>query len=222
MVKKTSPRGASPFRGIGKKAKARMKRGERAKSAIKLPSRSSRKDPMEKVEAAAGVAQRALADLIAVGRAALAEGKEAWPDEVVTRLLDGENPVRVFREYRGISQTALAKAAKMNQGSPQRHRKRNDAPGGYFAAAVPHPRRFHGNPAAKIIIDAGVRRSWDGSSRVKPSPAPACGRQSIVHERSAENGSVLISMLNHATGMKLHGFLFDRPKVNGRVAVDNR
>ena len=72
---------------------------------------------MEKVEAAAGVAQRALADLIAVGRAALAEGKEAWPDEVVTRLLDGENPVRVFREYRGISQTALAKAAKMNQGS---------------------------------------------------------------------------------------------------------
>ena len=45
-----------------------MKRGERAKSAIKLPSRSSRKDPMEKVEAAAGVAQRALADLIAVGR----------------------------------------------------------------------------------------------------------------------------------------------------------
>ncbi len=117
MVKKTSPRGANPFRGIGKKAKARMKRGEGAKSAIKLPSRSSRKDPMEKVEAAAGVAQRALADLIAVGRAALAEGKEAWPDEVVTRLLDGENPVRVFREYRGISQTALAKAAKMNQGS---------------------------------------------------------------------------------------------------------
>ena len=32
-------------------------------------------------------------------------------------LQDGENPVRVFREYRGISQTALAKAAKMNQGS---------------------------------------------------------------------------------------------------------
>jgi ribosome-binding protein aMBF1 (putative translation factor) len=34
--------------------------------------------------------------------------QEAIPDEVVGRLIDGENPVRVWREYRGLSLRALA------------------------------------------------------------------------------------------------------------------
>jgi DNA-binding XRE family transcriptional regulator len=33
---------------------------------------------------------------------------ESFPAEVVDRLLKAENPVRVFREYRGLPQRALA------------------------------------------------------------------------------------------------------------------
>ena len=49
-------------------------------------------------------------------RAALARGdEEAVPDAVVARLLDGEPPLRVWREYRGLSQAALAEAAGVTQ-----------------------------------------------------------------------------------------------------------
>ena len=37
--------------------------------------------------------------------------QEAIPDAVVGRLLDGENPVRVWREYRGLSLRSLAERA---------------------------------------------------------------------------------------------------------------
>ena len=37
--------------------------------------------------------------------------QEAIPDAVVGRLLDGENPVRVWREYRGVSLRSLADQA---------------------------------------------------------------------------------------------------------------
>lgn len=40
---------------------------------------------------------------------------EAVPAEIVKRLLDGENPVRVYREWRGITGTALAQAAGIKQ-----------------------------------------------------------------------------------------------------------
>lgn len=33
---------------------------------------------------------------------------ESFPAEVVNRLLEGENPVRIWREFRGISQSQLA------------------------------------------------------------------------------------------------------------------
>ena len=36
------------------------------------------------------------------------EGGESFPIEVVDRLLSGVNPIKVFREYRGMSQKALA------------------------------------------------------------------------------------------------------------------
>lgn len=54
-----------------------------------------------------------LADVRAFDAAhtALAAGEEELiPAEVVDRLLDGEKPVRVWREYRGLSAAALAKA----------------------------------------------------------------------------------------------------------------
>jgi DNA-binding XRE family transcriptional regulator len=40
--------------------------------------------------------------------------QERVPIEVVDRLLAGENPVKVWREYRGLSQRALAAQAGLN------------------------------------------------------------------------------------------------------------
>jgi ribosome-binding protein aMBF1 (putative translation factor) len=36
------------------------------------------------------------------------EGEEYLPADMVDRILDGEAPLRVWREYRGLTQTALA------------------------------------------------------------------------------------------------------------------
>jgi DNA-binding XRE family transcriptional regulator len=38
---------------------------------------------------------------------------EAFPSEVVKRLVAGESPIRVFRDYRGLTQEQLAKSAKI-------------------------------------------------------------------------------------------------------------
>ena len=52
-----------------------------------------------------------------IGRGAHARGRiaagedEAVPFEIAGRLLDGESPVRVWREYRGLTVTALGAAA---------------------------------------------------------------------------------------------------------------
>lgn len=59
-----------------------------------------------------------LADIAAYDRAkaALAAGNdELIPAEYVNRMIDGENPVRVFRDLRGLSQTALAAASGVNR-----------------------------------------------------------------------------------------------------------
>jgi DNA-binding XRE family transcriptional regulator len=42
---------------------------------------------------------------------AIAEGEELIPSEVTYALLDGANPVRVWREYRGLTQQQLAQSA---------------------------------------------------------------------------------------------------------------
>jgi DNA-binding XRE family transcriptional regulator len=42
---------------------------------------------------------------------AIAEGEELVPGEVTYAILDGGNPVRVWREYRGLTQQQLAEAA---------------------------------------------------------------------------------------------------------------
>ncbi|MGA2232074.1 MAG: helix-turn-helix transcriptional regulator [Tepidisphaeraceae bacterium] len=38
---------------------------------------------------------------------------EAFPSDVAERLIAGEHPIRVFRDYRGLTQAQLAKAAKI-------------------------------------------------------------------------------------------------------------
>ena len=46
-------------------------------------------------------------------RQSRASGEELVPDALVDRLGDG-NPVRVWREYRGLTATALARRAKVS------------------------------------------------------------------------------------------------------------
>lgn len=43
--------------------------------------------------------------------AALARQAEAFPAAPVNALLDGANPIKTLRDYRGLTQAALAKAA---------------------------------------------------------------------------------------------------------------
>lgn len=51
------------------------------------------------------------------GLAGLAAGEEMFPEEVVGKLIDGKNPVRVFRLYRGFSQAELGRRAGVRQGT---------------------------------------------------------------------------------------------------------
>jgi DNA-binding Xre family transcriptional regulator len=57
-----------------------------------------------------------LADIRAYdeGIAAIRAGEEMIPSRVVYALLDGENPVRVWREFRDIALTDLAEQAKIS------------------------------------------------------------------------------------------------------------
>jgi DNA-binding XRE family transcriptional regulator len=45
--------------------------------------------------------------------AAKARKQEFFPSEVAHRLISGENPIRVFRQHRGLTQHRLAKSAKI-------------------------------------------------------------------------------------------------------------
>jgi mRNA interferase RelE/StbE len=55
-----------------------------------------------------------LADLAAYD-AARAEGGEGMPLEVFSRILNGENPVKVIREWRGFTQAELARRADLHR-----------------------------------------------------------------------------------------------------------
>lgn len=55
-----------------------------------------------------------LADLRAYDRA-MAEGGEGIPHEFVARMIDGEHPVRVLRDWRGMSAADLSRAANVNR-----------------------------------------------------------------------------------------------------------
>lgn len=55
-----------------------------------------------------------LADIEAYDRA-IAAGGESIPAEYVNRMIDGESPVRVYRDMRGMTQSALAAASGVNR-----------------------------------------------------------------------------------------------------------
>ncbi len=55
-----------------------------------------------------------LADFEAYSRA-MAADEESIPAAAVKRMINGESPVRVFRDLRGMTQTALAAASGVNR-----------------------------------------------------------------------------------------------------------
>ena len=44
----------------------------------------------------------------------IADGEEMIPSEITYAIIDGANPVRVWREYRGLTQQALADQAEIS------------------------------------------------------------------------------------------------------------
>ena len=81
-----------------------------------------------------------LDDVAAYDRAkdALAAGdEELVPAAIVNAILDGENPVRVWRQHRGMSQVQLAEAADISQAylAQIETRKREGALGLYRSLA---------------------------------------------------------------------------------------
>lgn len=51
------------------------------------------------------------AEDVAAYDAAKARHEESFPGEIADRLIAGENPIKIFREYRGLTQRQLARAA---------------------------------------------------------------------------------------------------------------
>lgn len=51
------------------------------------------------------------AEDVAAYDAAKAHREESFPSEIADRLIAGENPIKIFREYRGLTQRQLARAA---------------------------------------------------------------------------------------------------------------
>ena len=45
----------------------------------------------------------------------IAKGEELIPSEVTYAILDGKNPIRVWREYRGMTQQAVAEKAGISK-----------------------------------------------------------------------------------------------------------
>jgi DNA-binding XRE family transcriptional regulator len=76
--------------------------------------------PVEEVEDADLVVTTpaALEEMLEDAAAAAAfhntRGQESVPAEIIDRLLAGENPIKIWREYRGLSQRALASGAGLN------------------------------------------------------------------------------------------------------------
>ena len=54
-------------------------------------------------------------DAVAVAAVLSDPNQDRVPSDVVARILDGENPVKVWREQRGVTQAQLAKTADLPQ-----------------------------------------------------------------------------------------------------------
>jgi hypothetical protein len=57
--------------------------------------------------------ERELEDILAIDAALAKPDRRMIPFEVTSAILDGANPIRAWREHRGMSHNALAKAARI-------------------------------------------------------------------------------------------------------------
>ena len=71
---------------------------------------------MMNARAAEADEDRGTARLVAQARAAIGAGAPVLPKSVVDRLANGENPVRVIREWRDAPQTYLSFKTGLSQG----------------------------------------------------------------------------------------------------------
>src|SRR5882672_8568547 len=75
------------------------------------------KSEYERLAALAADEDKGTARIVRKARAAIAAGHEVLlPKSVVDRLASGENPVRVLREWRGLTQAELVVAVGITQG----------------------------------------------------------------------------------------------------------
>ncbi|MDE2976980.1 MAG: helix-turn-helix transcriptional regulator [Acidobacteriota bacterium] len=102
------------------KASDYLRSSEDAAAYLNAALEETRDDPRPLVKALRNVAE--FEEDLADNQAALAvqaridEGvEELVPEMVVNRLADGEASLRVWREYRGVSQAALARAASTSR-----------------------------------------------------------------------------------------------------------
>lgn len=77
--------------------------------------------PRAEYERLKGLAQEAEEDigtarLVARAKREVADGAPLVPKEVVDRLTNGEDPIRVFREFRGMTQAELVASIEITQG----------------------------------------------------------------------------------------------------------
>jgi DNA-binding XRE family transcriptional regulator len=73
-------------------------------------------EPAELVMMTADDFAEALEDAAAEAAYRRTRGQESVPSETIDRLLDGKNPVKVWREHRGIGLNALADKAGIGRG----------------------------------------------------------------------------------------------------------
>src|ERR1700722_9006391 len=66
--------------------------------------------------AAEGDEDKGTSRLVALGRGAIAAGAPLLPKDVVDRLANGDNPLRVFREWRDVPQMYLSYKTGLSQG----------------------------------------------------------------------------------------------------------
>jgi len=73
-------------------------------------------DPAEFIMMTREDFDEALEDRVATAAYLRTRGEDSLPIELVDRLLAGESPIRVWREYRGLSLAALADRAGIGKG----------------------------------------------------------------------------------------------------------
>jgi DNA-binding XRE family transcriptional regulator len=97
---KTPPKRTLPYNAVIKKIESYERIVEKGAEFVKVP--------LGDVEALTEQMEESQ-DIRAYDRAKM-EGGEGFPQDVMRRIVHGEHPMQVIREWRGLTQAALAKA----------------------------------------------------------------------------------------------------------------